>query len=99
MCIALAAQGVVARHKIENIQRANFFLAPGFGHPVKVRGVSTTPNVTCKGQDPNATTSAEISFDGSSSVTLANNATLGFACTRTGGLLIVQGIQCSMRGL
>ena len=84
MCIAMASQGVVARHKVESLERVNFFLAPGFGHPVKVRGVNTTRNVICKGQDPNAVTPGEIVFDGSSNVILANNATLGFACTRTG---------------
>ncbi len=84
MCIMMASQGVVARHKVESLTRVNFFLAPGFGHPVKVRGISTTPNVTCKGQDPNAETPNEVVLDGSSNITLSNNETLGFTCTRSG---------------
>jgi len=81
MCIVMAQSGVVAKHTVESISRVNFYLAPEFGHPVTVRGVSATNNMVCKGQDPNAATPAEITFNGSSRLVLSDKA-LGMVCTR-----------------
>jgi len=80
-CIVMAQSGVVAEHTVESVSRVNFYLAPAFGHPVTVRGVSATSNMVCKGQDPDAPTPAEITFNGSSRLVLSDKA-LGMVCTR-----------------
>ena len=81
MCIVMAQSGVVAEHTVESISRVNFYLAPAFGHPVTVRGVSATSNMVCKGQDPDAAAPVEITFNGSSRLVLSDK-TLGMVCTR-----------------
>jgi hypothetical protein len=81
-CITLALTGVIARHKVEGMTRVNFYLAPGFSHPVTVRGVHPTKNLSCKGQYPSD--SKEITFGTNSRVKLMNNDVLGMVCTRTG---------------
>ena len=82
-CITMAASGVVARHRVENIERVNFYLASGFS-PVKVAGVNATNNIVCKGHNPTDPEAKEVTMNGDTRMTLVNNMTLGFVCTRTG---------------
>jgi hypothetical protein len=82
-CISMAQTGVIARHRVENVERVNFYLAPGFSRPVTVRGVNPSSNMTCTGQDPTENgTPTEVTFGKTSRYVLQNNTVLGMVCTR-----------------
>jgi hypothetical protein len=83
-CIALASVGIVTRHRVENIARANFFITPGFSRPVTIRGVNATSNMKCEGIDPSDKDGKSTTFTASSIVKLINNDVLGMVCTRDG---------------
>jgi hypothetical protein len=83
-CIALAQTGVVVRHKVRSLADLDFFVAPGFARPVTLRGIKTSPNIQCSGQDPNSANSAVKKFDLSTRIQIKDNNVLNISCTRTG---------------
>jgi hypothetical protein len=85
-CIALAAAGIVTRHRVENITRTNFFMHAGFARPVTIRGVNATSNIKCEGIDPNSKENKSTTFNAGSVMKLVNDDVLGMVCTRSGNL-------------
>jgi hypothetical protein len=83
-CIALAQTGVVVRHKVRSLTDLDFFVAPGSQRPVTLRGIKTSPNIQCSGQDPNSPNSAAKVMDLSTRIKVKDSGVLNIACTRTG---------------
>jgi len=83
-CIALAQTGVVVRHKVRSLTDLDFFVAPGFARPVTLRGIKTSSNIQCSGQDPNSSNSAAKNLDLSTRIQIKDNSVLNISCTRTG---------------
>lgn len=83
-CIALAQTGVIVRHAVRSLVFLDFYVAPGFSRPVTIKGVKTSPNVECRGQDPNSGKSQDQRFDLSTRIKLQDNRTLNVVCERKG---------------
>ena len=83
-CIALAQTGVVVRHKVRSLAELDFFVAPGFARPVMLRGIKSSTNIQCSGQDPNSANSTAKKFDLSTRIQVKDNNALNISCTRTG---------------
>ncbi len=81
-CISLAKTGVIVRHAVRNLGSLDFYIAPGFGRPVTIKGIKTSNNIECRGQDPNASKPVDMKFTLSSRITLRDNKTLNLVCDR-----------------
>jgi hypothetical protein len=83
-CLALAQTGVVVRHTVRSLETLDFFVAPGFARPVTIRGIKTSSNIECQGQDPTSQDPGAHRFDLSTRIKVQDNNTLNISCTRTG---------------
>jgi len=83
-CIALAQTGVVVRHKVRSLTDLDFFVAPGFARPVTLRGIKTSMNIQCLGQDPSSSSSVAKKLDLSTRIQVKDNNVLNISCVRTG---------------
>lgn len=83
-CIVLASTGVVVKHSVRSLEQVDFFIAPGFSHPVTIKGVKTSDGIACEGQDPTSNNSSAKKFGLSSRVVLNGNKSLNLVCTRPG---------------
>lgn len=81
-CIALAQTGVIIRHAVRSLESLDFYVAPGFSRPVTIKGIKTSNNIECRGQDPNSTNSKEQVFNLSTRISLQDNKTLNLICDR-----------------
>ena len=62
-CVAIAATGVIVKHTVRDFNNFDFYVAPGFSHPVTLRGVQVPGNVVCQGQDPTIAGSPKKTFN------------------------------------
>ncbi|MBX3332419.1 MAG: hypothetical protein KF722_18630 [Nitrospira sp.] len=84
-CIAIANTGVVVRHDVRTLEQVDFYVAPGFGHPITIKGISTSDGISCNGQDPNdSKNSPAKKFDLSTRLELKDNKVLNLVCVRAG---------------
>lgn len=77
-CLRFIAQGVSVEHDVVSLAASSFFLWAGVNKPIKIQGVTTSPNVSCSGQDPSGKL---ITYTPKTTV-LAKD-TLGFTCWRS----------------
>jgi hypothetical protein len=83
-CVAFALTGVTMQETVRSLQNLDFFVAPGMRNPITLRGIETSPNIVCSGQDPNAKNAAVVKFDLSTRIVLQNSAVLNISCVRAG---------------
>lgn len=80
-CLIIASQGVVVTHTVRGLEDMDFYVAPGFGRPVTIRGVQTSQHILCTGIAGD--NQEYIEFNEKTQVRVHGDTSLSIGCKRT----------------